>query len=283
MDAGYYIQPRGVAAQTIRECVIGGFCQPLQIGEVKSGHDFCFYNNHFTQLDIVSMYANSQRSQFYADGKCQTDTTSVKKAIKYCNKILEQPGSKGLIQYLPIFGFYAVAPPERQEDRCSLGPIACKIKIKEKVKVEIQQSGDLWLKDGVRTTENVTWCGIPRFQALSPQDALTFKNLGWTIVMLETDEAVRRTVLFETFRGPIKEFCEIHIELKLDAKRAGNTAIEKLMKLIVNGLYGHTLMKAIHERVLTITDTKELTRLYSRAYCGEVSLKNVMECSYSLF
>ena len=268
-----YVQPRGVAAATIRESIVGGFCQPQLIGEMKSTEDFCFYNNNFTQIDIVSMYANSQRSSFYATGTCQTGTDKVKESIDYCNRILQYPENIGLAQYVPIFGFYALSPPS-PIDQCSLGPIACKIRLKEET--------NRWFNQGKKTTENVTWCGLPRFQALTPQDALTFKNLGWTIYMLDTEEAIGRTVLFETFGSPIKTFCEMHIKMKLDAKKVNNVAMEKLAKIIVNGHYGNTLMKPIHDRVLTIRSARELTKLYSDEYVGKISIKKVMECSYAL-
>lgn len=274
LDKGIYIQPKGIASSTIRECIIGGFCQPLIMGEAKSGEDFAFYNNHFTQIDIVSMYANNQRSSYYADGRCETGTVKVKEAINKCNEILQYWDKIGMEHYQPIFGFYALAPP-CDKDRCALGPIACRIKLIEKT--------NNWSNiDGKRTTENITWCGIPRFQALTPQDAVTFKNLNWTIYMLDTDEAVSRTVLFEKFDAPIKKFAEIHINIKLKSKKEGNLAMEKLAKLIVNGYYGKTLMKPVFNQVLTITSSKELTKLYTQAYSGDILLKNVVECSYSL-
>lgn len=270
-----FVQPKGIAAETIRESIIGGFCQPQMIGEIKSGEDFCWLNNHFTQIDIVSMYANAQRSNYYADGTCEVGTEKVKKSIDYCNRVLDTDNALGMIHYLPIFGFYALAPPTNHKDRCSLGPVAIKIKM-------VEHTGRWCNRNGLKTTENITWCGIPRFQCLSPQDALTYKNMGWTIRMIDTPEAVSRTVLFETFRAPLKHFAEIHIKLKLQAKKDKNVPIEKICKLIGNGLYGKTLMKPIYDQILTITSCSELTKLYTQAYCCEIIIKNVMECSYSL-
>lgn len=274
IDTGTFVQPRGIAASTIRECIIGGFCQPQILGEVKSGEDFTFYNNHFTQIDIVSMYANSQRSNYYADGKCEIGTLKVKEAVVHCNKMLQYWDNIGMEHYRPIFGFYAICPPD-DKDCTSLGPIACRIKM-------IEKTNNWFTINGKKTTENITWCGIPRFQALTPQDACTFKNLGWHIYMLDTKEALSRTVLFEKFSSPIRKFAEIHIQIKLQAKRECNLAMEKLAKLIINGYYGKTLMKLIFDYILTITSAKELTKLYSKAYCGTIKLKNVIECSYSL-
>ena len=265
-----------MAAVTIRESLIGGFCQPHVLGEIDSESEYMFPDNQHTQIDIVSMYANAQRSCYFASGKCETGTPNVASSIDFCNKILETPLgiNIGLAHYQPIFGYYIIIPPRNLKDHCELGPIGIKMKMKV--------SNMIFGHRVTKIIENLNWCGIARIQALTPQDALTMRNMGFHIRMLDTPEALKKTVLFETFSDPVKKFNEIHIRMKIAAKMAGNSSLEKIAKLLNNGFYGRTIMNPAQIETVLLKTSNEITNLYHRQFKGEIDILKLQELNYQI-
>lgn len=276
IDQKSFIQPKGIAAITIRESLIGGFCQPHVKGEIKSEEEFLFPDNQITQIDIVSMYANAQRSCYMAMGKCETGTPKVAKAIEYCNELLSVSLkiNIGLAHYQPIFGYYILIPPQDLKDHCELGPVGVKIKMKYTTTIFGQRI--------TKNVDNLSWCGIPRLQALTPQDALTMRNMGFYVRLLDTPEAIKRTVLFETFGDPMKKFNETHIKMKIKAKKDGNSSLEKTAKLLNNGMYGRTIMNPSSVEIQLVKSSHEITDLYHRQFKGEIEIMKIQPLTYKL-
>lgn len=276
IDQENYVQPRGLAAITIRETLIGGFCQPHVKGEIESEEEFMFPDSQHTQIDIVSMYANAQRTCYMASGTCESGTLKVEEAINFCNKILATPLNItiGLAHYQPIFAYYILIPPTYLKDHCELGPIGVRMKMK--------YTGNVMGHRATKNVENLNWCGIPRIQALTPQDALTMRNMGFFVRILDTKEAIKRTVLFQTFSDPLKKFNEVHIKMKIQAKKDGNFSLEKLNKLINNGMYGRTIMNPALIETVLLKFSSEITDLYHRQFKGEIEILKLQELNYKI-